>query len=501
MTDLHLPLLEITILIPLLGALVVGRIRDPYRARQWSVYLTGATFLCALITWQDFHFLGVKLADDPGHLFRNFLDRELFVIDELSAPLLPVAALIYFLTIVTTMKTKMRRFSFAWSLLSEANLLAMFSCRDPWYLLVFLALGTVLPYVELRVRNKPTRVFLLHLVPYFVLMVVGWAMIEREGTDQMHSLWALSPLLIAVFIRSGVFPFHTWVRNLFDGASFGTALLFSTPLVGAYACCRFVLPVAEESVLRSVGTVALVTAVYASGLALVQRDIRSFFCYLFLSHSSLVLVGLDVVQGTGLTGALCVWLSVSLAMTGFGLTLRAIESRFGNLSIHEFHGLYEHTPALAVSFFLTGLASIGFPGMMGFIGTEMLVDGAVGTYPLVGVAVVIASALNGIAFVKVYFNLFTGKRHASTVSLGIGLRERLAVLAVAGILLAGGIAPRYVVDSRHVAAEELLEQRPAVLNDDDSDDEEDDDDEHEEMHDEKDEHPTSDHGAQERNDD
>src|SRR6185436_13508992 len=160
------------------------------------------------------------------------------------------------------------------------------------------------------------------------------------------------------------------------------------------------LPVAEESVLHNFGTVALVTAVYAAGLSLVQKNMRSFFCYLFLSHSSLVLVGLDVVQHTGLTGALCVWLSVSLAMTGFGLTLRAIESRFGDLTLSEFHGLYEHTPALAVSFFLTGLASIGFPGMMGFIGTEMLVDGAVETYPFVGVAFVIASALNGIAFVK-----------------------------------------------------------------------------------------------------
>ena len=42
-----------------------------------------------------------------------------------------------------------------------------------------------------------------------------------------------------------------------------------------------------------------------------------------------------------------------------------------------FHGLYEHTPGLAALFLVTGLASIGFPGTVGFVGAELLVDGIV----------------------------------------------------------------------------------------------------------------------------
>ena len=88
---------------------------------------------------------------------------------------------------------------------------------------------------------------------------------------------------------------------------------------------------------------------------------------------------------------------------------------------------------LAVCFLLTGLASVGFPGTFGFLGTELLVDGAVQAYPYVGVAVVIAAALNGIAVVQAYFRLFTGTRHVTSVPLEIGMRERIAVLTLAAL--------------------------------------------------------------------
>jgi NADH-quinone oxidoreductase subunit M len=151
------------------------------------------------------------------------------------------------------------------------------------------------------------------------------------------------------------------------------------------------------------------------------------------------------------------------------------------LSLTEFQGLYDHTPALAVCFFLTGLASVGFPGTLGFVGSELLVDGAVGIYPYIGVAVVIAAALNGIAFVKAYFLLFTGKVHSSTVSLAIGMRERLAVLALAVLIVTGGMVPQWGVESRYSAAKELLQARPLELDDDPDDDDDHDEDDDESM--------------------
>ena len=117
------------------------------------------------------------------------------------------------------------------------------------------------------------------------------------------------------------------------------------------------------------------TAVYAAGMASCSSRSGASSAYLFLSHVSLVLVGLELHTSVSLTGALCLWFSVTLSLAGFGLTLRALEARFGRLSLEDFHGLYEHSPTLAVCFLVTGLASVGFPGTLGFVSTELLVDG------------------------------------------------------------------------------------------------------------------------------
>jgi NADH-quinone oxidoreductase subunit M len=468
MSEFHLPWLEIAILVPLLGAAGVARIRSPHVASNWSLLFSGLSLTAALGAWIDFTALHNSPAHafeaiDHWHIVTRLLGFEILKIDHLSAPLLPLVALLYFLTILATLRTKVRRFSFMGCLLSEALALATFSCKEPWGVVALLSVGTVIPYLELRARQKSTRLYVLHMGLFVLLLVVGWALVEYDGRQRVHSLWAILPLLGAVLVRAGMAPFHCWVTDLFEKASFGSALLFVTPIAGAYAMIRLVIPVCPDWVLRSIGLISIVTAVYAAAMSLIQKDARRFFSYLFISHSALVLAGLEMVTPTGLTGALHLWLSIGLSLVGFGLTLRALEARRGRLSLTEFQGLYEHTPALAICFILTGLASVGFPGTLGFVGTELLVDGVVGTYPFIGIAVVVASALNGIAMVQAYFILFTGTRYASSVPLQIGLRERLAVLALAALVLIGGLYPHPGIASRHQAAQELLEHRAAGL--------------------------------------
>ena len=458
MSDLHFPWLELSILLPLIGAGLVHRLRDPLQARTWSVVVSGLTLLSAFAAWEDFGWLNAKEADDAWHLLSRLFGREVFVIDKLSAPLLPLTALLYSLTILTTLRTKVRRFSFPWTLVSEAIMLATLSCKLPWLVIGLLAVGTIPPFVELRARGKSTRVYVLHMALFVGLMVVGWACVENAG-KLVPARFAIVPLLVAVCLRTGIVPLHCWLTDLFEKATFGTALLNSVPIAGAYAAIRLVMPIASNDVLRGIGIISLVTAVYAAGMALIQQEGRRFFCFLFLSHAALVLSGLGMVSPIGLTGALCVWLSSILSLGGFGLTMRALEARRGRLNLIDFQGLYPHTPTLAVCFALTGLASVGFPGMAGFVGIELLVDGAVEIHPLTGISVVLATALNGIAVVQVYFRLFTGKIHVSTIDLRIGRRERFAVLTLVALVLLGGLYPQFAVQSRHHAAEELLEQR------------------------------------------
>ena len=79
--------------------------------------------------------------------------------------------------------------------------------------------------------------------------------------------------------------------------------------------------------------------------------------------------------------------------------------------------------------------------------------------PYVGIVVIAAGALNGIAVLRAYFLLFTGARHVSTVSLGIVSRERAAVMTLSVLILGGGLIPQPGVATRQRAAEEILDIR------------------------------------------
>jgi NADH-quinone oxidoreductase subunit M len=460
MKFLSMPWLELAIAVTLVGAIIVTLFRNPNRAFRWKLAFSSTSFVCAALAWLAFS-LGTSAEMIRAQSPQDWLfGRQIFRLDELSAPLIPAIALLHLMTGLATARTHMRRFSFSYSLAAESIRLATFSCTEPWPLILLLAVSTIPPFVELVNRGRSTRVYVLHMALFIGLLILGWAAVGLSGGPSgIAPWWAAVPLLLAILVRCGTVPAHCWVTDWIEHASPGIALLYVTPLTGVYAAVRLVLPIAPDWVLASIGLLSLFTAVYAAGMATIQLETRRFFAHLFLSHSSLVLVGLELDSEISLTGSFCLWFSVILSLGGFGLTLRALEARFGRLSLTDFHGLYEHSPTLAVCFLLTGLATVGFPFTLGFISTELLVDSAVVASPYVGIVVVTAAALNGIAVVRAYFLLFTGARHVSTVSLGLGLRERIAVLTLAALILGGGLFPQPGIMSRERAADEVLALR------------------------------------------
>ncbi|MCC7421957.1 MAG: oxidoreductase [Planctomycetaceae bacterium] len=459
MNELHFAWIEFAILLPLFGALLVSRLKNP-GTRQTAALLVGAlTLVAALGDFEDFYMLHIhQAASDRWRLMTRIFGRELFVVDELSAPLVPLVALLYLLTNLATLRTKLPRVSFGRLLLSESLTIALFSSVDPWMIIALMSAGALLPYLELRSRNQPTGVYVLHMGAFVALMVLGWSLLDGKPPGS-QPLIGLIPLMLGIAIRCGVFPFHLWISDLFENSSFATSLLTCTPLAGAYALVRLVIPTASHDLLAVLRIVAVFTAIYSSGMAMVQRDVRRFIACLFTSHSSLVLAGLALATPHSTTGALCLWFSIILATGGFGLTLRSLEARYGRLQLTKYLGLYVQSPALAICFVITGLASVGFPGTLGFIATDLLVDGAISANPIIGALVAVVEALNGIAMLRAYFLLFTGTRHMSTVSLQVRPRERLAVLTLAALILGGGIYPQPGVVSRHDAADVILSER------------------------------------------
>lgn len=457
------PWITLTILCPLAGALWVHRTVDPDRKRQRSLICCGATLLISLIAGGLAATSGAPYLYDPIDPLLWNMGEPAFAIDAMNAPLLPLAGLISFLMVLSTLRAKFRQFSFSRMLISEAILMGILSSKHPWVLVSLLILELVPPLVELRSHRKSVNVFLLHMLLFVGLLIMGQGLVSATGPGDSIPILGVAFLLVAVLVRNGCAPAHCWIPDLFEKVSFGTALLFMTPMVGAYAAMRLVLPIAPDWALHVIALFSLFTAFYAAGMSLVQKEARRFFCFLFLSHSSLVLVGLETATVLGLTAGLCVWIAVGLSLTGFGLVLRSVEARIGQISLADYYGLYDHTPRLAALFLMTGLASIGFPGTVGFVGAELLIEGAIQLHPAIVVVIVTVAALNGLAVIQVYFRIFTGRKHPATIDLRSRMSERIAVLILTGLIIGGGLFPQWGVHSRYLAATQLMKERVARL--------------------------------------
>jgi NADH-quinone oxidoreductase subunit M len=436
---------------------------DVERLRRLAVVSAAAMVLAALViavspTLRSISIRSSALTWVPG-------GEAVIRIDTLSAVLLPFTAGLWLLTVAVTPRAALDRGGLRRTALATLITLASFLTESAVVLLLLSAASvwTFLSALALPTHQYQRRIVAVYLGASTLLFGVGVALLIGPGVDnttiETAGMWLI---VIAALVRKGIVPFHAWVPEVFDHGRLGPAILFSAPQVGAYMTVVLIVPRASPEMLRMIAVLALGTAVYGAALALVQSSARRACGYLFMSQSALVMAGLDCTSVSALAGGLLVWLSAGLAFAGLARCVLVLEARRGRLDLTTYHGGYERMPVLAVSFLCMGLACTGFPGTLGFVGQELLVDGAVDVFPVLGFAVVIASALTGLAVLRMYFSLFCGRPDALTrsgVQFGLTARESWTFVALVTTLVGLGLAPGPIVDSRFAASQDILRLR------------------------------------------
>jgi NADH-quinone oxidoreductase subunit M len=436
------------------------------RLRRVAVASAAATLLTALViaVSPPLHHVQIRttaLTWVPGA-------EAILRIDTLSAILLPLAAGLWLLTVAVTPRAALDRGGLRRTAVATLVTLASFLTESAVALLLLSAASV---WAFLSALADPAHQYQRRTVAAYLgfstlLLGGGVALLIGPGAQsaarEAAGMWLI---VIAALVRKGIVPFHAWVPEVFDHGRLGPAILFSAPQVGAYITVVLIVPRASPDMLRMIAMLALATAVYGAALALVQASARRACGYLFMSQSALVMAGLDCTSATALAGGLLVWLSAGVAFGGLARCVLVLEARRGRLDLTTYHGGYERMPVLAVSFLALGLACTGFPGTLGFVAQEFLVDGAVDQFPIMGFGVVIASALTGLAVLRMYFSLFCGRPEAavrSDLPFGLTRREAWTFIALVVTLVGFGIVPRPLVDSRFAASEEILRERAQI---------------------------------------
>jgi NADH-quinone oxidoreductase subunit M len=449
-----------------LPALVIGasflRV-DVERLRRLAVVSAVAMLLAALVIavsppLRALSIRSAALSWVPG-------GEAILRIDTLSAVLLPFAAGLWLLTVAVTPRAALDRGGLRRTALATLITLASFLTESAVVLLLLsvASVWTFLSALADPAHQYQRRVVAAYLGFSTLLFGLGVVLLIGPGvqntTIETAGMWLI---VIAALVRKGIVPFHAWVPEVFDQGRLGPAILFSAPQIGAYMTVVLIVPRASPDMLRMIAILALGTAVYGAALALVQTSARRACGYLFMSQSALVMAGLDCTSASALAGGLLVWLSAGLAFAGLARCVLVLETRRGRLDLTTYHGGYERMPLLAISFLAMGLACTGFPGTLGFVGQELLVDGAVDVFPVMGFAVVLASALTGLAVLRMYFSLFCGRSDPlahSGLRFGLTRREAWTFVALVIALVGFGVAPRPLVDSRFAASDEILRLR------------------------------------------
>ena len=388
-------------------------------------------------------------------------------LDRLSSALLPFTAALWLLTVAVTPRAALDRGGLRRTALATLITLASFLTESAVVLFV-LSVASVWVFVSALAGHRyQRRLVATYLGASVVALGIGVFLLVCPGTrSPAFETVAIVLIAIAALIRKGIVPFHAWLPEVFDRGRVGPAILFNAPQVGAYLTVVLIVPRASPELLRTIAALALGTAVYGAALALVQRSARRACGYLFMSQSALVMAGLDCTSTTALAGGLLVWLSSGLAFCGLARCVLVLEARRGRLDLTSYHGGYQRMPVLAACFLLMGLACTGFPGTIGFVGQELLVDGAVDVFPIMGFAVVVASALTGLAVLRMYFALFCGRpdphRHFG-IRIGLAQREAWTFGALMITLILFGVLPGPIVSSRLAASEEVMRARSAYL--------------------------------------
>jgi NADH-quinone oxidoreductase subunit M len=457
--ELHFPWIALSIILPLATAPLVGLVSG--KDLNWCLSYLAAlvVFAVTLSGWADLQLLGVPEAVDPPGMISGLVCITPFLMDVVNGPLCILSSIVYLAVIAMTPSSKRERFPFGLTLASLGITMALLACRSPLWLTGLLAAQSLLPVFEMTKRKRSVLFYAVHQAVAIGLLAAGVAVTGLAQADSPVALAGHLLMTAGLLVRCGCIPFHCWMVDLVEKASLGTSLVTLTPLTGVCVFLRLVLPVAPDWLLQGIAILSLLTAVYASGMSLVQVCARRYFCYLLLANSSLVMVGLAVLTPIGLTGSLSLWLSAGLSLISLGAVLRAVEGRVGRATLAIYQGLFRQMPLLAAFFLLASLASIGFPGTVGFAGFELLVEGAMRANPLYGTVVVVSMTMCAIGSMRVWFRLFGGAPAPAIISLQPGPSKRIMVWIISCLIIAGGLFPQAGIDTRYEAAGEIARTR------------------------------------------
>jgi NADH-quinone oxidoreductase subunit M len=493
-----LPILTISILLPLVSALYITFFISHSKSPRKQLYAMYVAILSSIFTLiATAHIL---LSFDPEMQGFQFIERYQWVesiglefhvgVDGLSVYFIFLSALLTFICLVAslfTIKKHVKEFllffllleSFCIGTFSALNLLLFYGFFEviliPMYLIIGIWGGENRIYAAMKF-------FLYTFFGSIFLLIALIYIYSQTGTFSIEELTEYLPtisieiqklLWLATFISFAVkvpmLPFHTWLPDAHVQAPTAGSVMLAGVLLklGGYAFLRISLPMLPggcEYFAPYVLWMSALAVIYASLVALAQKDMKKMIAYSSIAHMGYVTGGIFTFSVNGISGAVFQMISHGLISAALFLIVGMLYDRHHTKEINKYGGVAASMPVLATLFMIAMLGSIGLPGISGFIGEFLAILGIFSADPIAGIACSFGIILGAIYMLKLYRDVMLGKTGNKEIIAFEDLKiyEKIALMPLIILIIYIGIRPSCILTGINLPVETIANLYNAI---------------------------------------
>ena len=464
-------ILSIITWLPLLGALVIlGLPRTQVRLIQTvAIGVSAASFVLAWNLLASF---------DTSTSALQFVERVQWVpemgmtyslgVDGLSFPMILLTTLMSLVAVVASTRiTERVKAYFAWFMVLETAMLGVFMAQD-WFLFYMYYEITLIPMFFLigiwggHNKGAASMSFFLYTLGGSVFMLLGIIAVylgnpghsfDMLQLAQAHTGWTpdfkilvFGAFLIGLAVKIPAFPLHGWLPLAHVEAPIPVSVLLSAVLLkmGGYGLMRVagMLPEGIAWFAPLLFVLGLINIVYGALMAWRQTDLKAMVAFSSISHMGFVLLGISTLSVTGFTGVVMQMFTHGVIVGALFLLVGCLYERAHTRDIGAFSGLAQRVPVFSVLMTLTLLASMGLPGLAGFVSEFHALVGGFDRWGLwvamASVGIVVTAAYSLRAINQMFLGAFNARwEHLSDLNT----REVLTLAPLVLLMVGLGIFP------------------------------------------------------------
>lgn len=476
------PILSVTLLTPVAAALIIAMLPASRTTliKVLAAIATGISLLLSFVVVQHYNLAlgGLQMVEcipwtaDLGVSYR-------LGVDGLSLAMLLLTNLIGFSTIFASWKVNDRvKEFFVLLLILIAGVMGTFVTTDLFIFFLFYEVVVIPIYLLVIMFGSSKRVtkeyagmkLTIYLLIGSALLLLGliWLFVTGHNLTGHYTMdiWELAKInfpasfQVKVFALMALgfgtllsmFPFHAWSPDGYAGAPTAVSMIHAGVLkkIGGYGLIRvglFILPLGEKEIAPYLAILGLANVVYAALICLRQTDLKYVIGYSSVSHMGYVIIGIAALNVISLNGAVMMMFAHGVMAALFFSMVGMLYEKSHTRYIPDLGGLAHQMPRTAFGFMLAGLASLGLPGLVTFIGEFTIFIGSFGVYSVISVL-----AISGVIFTAVYVlrtlgNVLFGPRKPEWDHLKDLNGVELVPLVVLGLaIVIPGILPFTLMD-------------------------------------------------------